>query len=183
MGSYNNNSNSTNFDNLLLRTLMGRLQLRPPYLNNNSFLSQNLDDFLLEATTEDDDEKTPLAKEELKLEREIVRLIHMGNTETLKPNSSQAVTIGEHHVCVGFHEDPGSEYRVWEWHGHIMLFDEENGYSPEYIYGNYFERAPVKEEKESDGESENVGLRELIGDAGSDGGRIVRRNLNAGSKK
>ncbi|KAL4185659.1 hypothetical protein AMTRI_Chr10g231830 [Amborella trichopoda] len=26
--------------------------------------------------------------------------------------------------------------------GHMMLFDEENGYSPEYIYGNYFERAP-----------------------------------------
>ncbi|KAB2631189.1 hypothetical protein D8674_008708 [Pyrus ussuriensis x Pyrus communis] len=47
--------------------------------------------------------------------------------------------IGEHHICIGFHEELRSEYRVWEWHGHIMLFDEENGYTPEYIYGNYFE--------------------------------------------
>ncbi|ERN10171.1 hypothetical protein AMTRI_Chr08g163380 [Amborella trichopoda] len=162
---------------------MDRLQLRPPYLNDISFLSQNLDDFLLEATTEDDEEKIPLSKEELKLEREIIRCIDSGNTETLNPNSGQVVTIGEHHFCVSFDDYPGSEYRVWEWHGHIMLFDKENGYSPDYIHVNYFERAPVKEEKESDGESENVGLRELLGDAVSDGGRIVRRKLNVGLKK
>ncbi|KAB2619823.1 hypothetical protein D8674_041295 [Pyrus ussuriensis x Pyrus communis] len=47
--------------------------------------------------------------------------------------------IWEHHICIGLHEELRSEYRVWEWHGHIMLFDEENGYTPEYIYGNYFE--------------------------------------------
>ena len=58
-------------------------------------------------------------------------MILSGNIDSLKPNSVQAVTFGEHHICVGFHEEKGSDYRVWEWHGHIMLFDEENGYTPE----------------------------------------------------
>ena len=196
-------TNTTNFDNLLLQTLMGRLQIRPQ--NNNPFLTQSLEDLLLDAANLsdsesdfDDSNKTQLAKEESKLEKEIIRIILSGKTDPLKPNSGQAVTINEHHICITFHEEKGSDYRVWEWHGHIMLFDEENGYTPEYIYGNYFERlqgkplvARVKEEKEEEVEEEeeeekvaNLGLRELIdGGADSGGGRILHRNINAGSPR
>lgn len=80
-----------------------------------------------------------------------------------------------------------------------MLFDEENGYTPEYIYGNYFERvgAPKRklkktvkkgsgggdddDEKEKEENVGKVGLKELIegGDSGS--GRVLHRNLNANS--
>ncbi|KAL6011252.1 hypothetical protein ACLOJK_001697 [Asimina triloba] len=206
MSSYNSNSSSSSFDNLMLQSLMGRLQLRPPYLHTNSFLSQSLSDFLADRPIypsdddEDDDgdsEKTILAKEESKLEKAIIRLILAGDTDSLKPNSGHAVTVGDHHICVGFHEEKGSDYRVWEWHGHIMLFDEENGYTPEYIYGNYFERrAPVaagarekdsRKEEEEEGEKEsgggNLGLRELIGGAGEVNGRVLRRNLSVGSPR
>ncbi|XP_077212905.1 uncharacterized protein LOC143848017 [Tasmannia lanceolata] len=186
MGSYNN----TPLDSLFLQNFMDRLQLKPPYLNTNSFLSQSLEDFL-QVEEEDEGEKTQFAKEELKLEKEIVRIILSGKTETLKPNSGQSVAIGEHHVCVGFHEETSSDHRVWEWHGHIILFDEEDGYTPEYIYGNYFERIQVKfscngddgndEEKEKEINGGNLGLRGLIGDGDSLNGRILRRNLNAGS--
>ncbi|XP_022745885.1 uncharacterized protein LOC111296095 [Durio zibethinus] len=201
-------TNTTNFDNLLLQTLMGRLQIGPPNNNNNNnnnnpFLTQSLEDLLLDAASlsdsdSDDSSKTQLAKEESKLEKEIIRIILSGKIDPLKPNSGQAVTINDHHICITFQQEEGSEYRVWEWHGHIMLFDEENGYTPEYIYGNYFERlqgkqlvARVKEEKEEgveeDEEEEkvaNLGLRELIdGVADSGGGRILRRNINAGSPR
>lgn len=189
MSSFNNTT--SNFDNLLLQTLMGRLQIRPP----NPLQSQTLEDILFDTSTlseEDDDDstKTQLAKEESKLEKEIIRVILTGNTQSLKPNSGQAVTIGEHHICVGFHEETGSDYRVWEWHGHIMLFDEENGYTPEYIYGNYFERVPVKpaggnveKEEEKEEKMGNLGLRELIEVGDSTGGRILHRNINAGSPR
>lgn len=189
----------------MLQSLMGRLQLRPPYLYTNSFLSQSLSDFLADrpispsSDDEDDDdsEKSVLAKEESKLEKALIRLILAGDTDSLKPNSGQAVTVGDHHICVGFHEEKGSDYRVWEWHGHIMLFDEENGYTPEYIYGNYFERrAPVsagarekvsRKEEEEEGEKEsgggNLGLRELIGGGSEVTGRVLRRNLSVGSRR
>ena len=145
MSSFTNN---TNLDNLLLQTLMGRLQLRP---QTNPLFSQSLEDLLFNTANnnlsdddENDESKSQLAKEESKLEKEIICVILSGKTDSLKPNSGQAVTIGEHHICVGFHEEKGSDYRVWEWHGHIMLFDDENGYTPKYIYGNYFERLLVK---------------------------------------
>ncbi|CAH8382696.1 unnamed protein product [Eruca vesicaria subsp. sativa] len=58
---------------------------------------------------------------------------------------------------------------------------------PEYIYGNYFERLPVKilkkkEVKDEEEEVEILGLRELI-DGGDDAvrGRVVHRNINIGS--
>ncbi|CAL8165162.1 unnamed protein product [Prunus armeniaca] len=195
-------TNTTNFDNLMLQTLMGRLQIRPP--TNNSFLSQTLEELLFDAANlsgdedDDDENKTQLAKEESKLEKDIIRVILSGKTDSLKPNSGQAVTIGEHHICVGFHEETGSDYRVWEWHGHIMLFDEENGYTPEYIYGNYFERLigkartgssgarveeEAKEEEEDKEQVGNLGLRELIDGGDSGQGRILHRNINAGSSR
>ncbi|KAJ4970581.1 hypothetical protein NE237_003680 [Protea cynaroides] len=192
MSFFNNNDNN-NLDSLFLQTMMGRLQLRSPYLHTNSYLSQSLEEFITDTSAIADDgvdtNRTPLAIEESKVEKEIIRIILSGNTESLKPNSGQSVTIFEHHICVGFHEETSSDYRVWEWHGHIMLFDEENGYSPEYIYGNYFERAPLlkpavdtakDEEKEERGGS--LGLRELIDGGDSVGGRILHRNMNSGSR-
>ncbi|XP_034695045.1 uncharacterized protein LOC117921296 isoform X2 [Vitis riparia] len=191
MSSYNNGT--ANFDNLLMQTLMGRLQIRP----QNPLLPQSLEDLLFDPAItshlssdddNDDDSKTQLAKEESKLEKEIIRIILSGNIQSLKPNSGQAVTIGEHHICVGFHEETGSDYRVWEWHGHIMLFDEENGYTPEYIYGNYFERVPVKAAAKVGGEEKddkvgNMGLRELIESGDSSSSRIIHRNMNSGSPR
>ncbi|KAL2554497.1 hypothetical protein Fot_08116 [Forsythia ovata] len=211
-----NSTTTPNFDNLLVQSLMGRLQIRPPTLHTPltpppPFLTpQSLEDLLFSDTflnlsdsdSENESDKTQLAKEESRLEKEIVRTILSGETEKLKPNSSQAVTIGEHHICVGFHEETGSDYRVWEWHGHIMLFDEENGYTPEYIYGNYFERVNavkrhVEKKKEKDGDDVkkedgkgkeieeeklgNMGLRELIESSELGTSRILHRNLNANS--
>ncbi|KAK4432381.1 hypothetical protein Salat_1000200 [Sesamum alatum] len=209
-----NRSSSTatpNFDNLLLQSLMSRLQLRPPNLNAPPPFSaaEVLDDLrffdmLLHPSESDSDSEkdssssssqTQLAKEESKLENEIVRIILSGDTEKLKPNSGQAVNIGEHHICVGFHEETGSDYRVWEWHGHVMLFDEETGYAMEYIYGNYFERvALVKREmkKKEDGggdekaiKEENVGLKELFECGETSSRQIIHRSLlsNSGSQK
>ncbi|CAH8311031.1 unnamed protein product [Eruca vesicaria subsp. sativa] len=194
MSSFNGNNN-----NLLLQTLLGRLQIRP---QTSPFLSQSLDDLLLfksdhSDNDEDEEEYTfdshnNLEREEAKLEKELIRVIVSGRIDSLKPNSGQAVTVNEHHICVGFHEDEESDYRVWEWHGHIMLFDEENGYTPEYIYGNYFERLPVKvlksggggkEKKEVKEEEESLGLRELIDGGDCDRGRVLHRNINIGSSR
>ncbi|KAI3822646.1 hypothetical protein L1987_10241 [Smallanthus sonchifolius] len=206
MNSY---TNPSNFDNLLLQSLISRLQIRPPnplQPQLSPLLNQTLEDLLLDtinniSDTEDDlddDEnngssKSHLAKEESKLEKEVIKIILSGNAEeTLKPNSGQAVAIGEHHICVGYHVEAGSEYRVWEWHGHIMLFDDENGYNPEYIYGNYFERlrvVPGKMKQEEDGDDKedkivNSGLKELIGSSEESGsGRILHRNMNVGSSR
>ncbi|KAL4591920.1 hypothetical protein LXL04_004895 [Taraxacum kok-saghyz] len=213
MSSY---TNSSNLDNLLLQTLMGRLQIRPPnplQPQLSPLFNQTLEDLLLDSMNnisdteddqDDDDEnnssKTQLAKEESKLEKEVIKIILSGNgEETLKPNSGQAVTIGEHHICVGYHLETGSEYRVWEWHGHIMLFDDENGYNPEYIYGNYFERmrivpGKIKEEAavakvngdggDKEDKTSNSGLKDLIGSSEDSGsGRILHRNVNVGSSR
>ncbi|KAK7336977.1 hypothetical protein VNO77_17531 [Canavalia gladiata] len=199
MSSFSNNS--SNLDNLLLQTLMGRLQLRAPI--NNPLVTQSLEDFLFDAVSDvdddDDDEgKSELAKEEAKLEREVIKIILSGNSDSLKPNSGQAVSVRDHHICVGFQEEEGSDYRVWEWHGHVMVFDDEFGYTPEYIYGNYFQRLKpkpspspspppppaaadaslVKEEK-----PDNLGLRELIDTKDSSDARILHRNINAGSPR
>jgi hypothetical protein len=119
-------------DALFLQNLMSRVQLRPPFLDTNSFLTQDLDDFLLNefaalsaaagASDDDDDEEDEdgefsggearrrrmLAREEAKLEKEIVRMVLAGKAEEkLKPNSGQSVAIGDHHLCVGFHNEAG----------------------------------------------------------------------------
>lgn len=213
--SSNSSTATPNFDNLLLQSLMSRLQLRPPNLHAPPPFSAaevlddlRFSDLLLHLSESDSDSEkdnssspsqSQLAKEESKLEKEIVRTILSGETEKLKPNSGQAVNIGEHHICVGFREQTGSDYRVWEWHGHIMLFDEENGYAMEYIYGNYFERVgaakremknTLKKENGGGGGDEkavveekvaSVGLKELFecGETGS--GRIIHRSLHSNS--
>ncbi|KAL8039431.1 hypothetical protein ABFX02_10G036800 [Erythranthe guttata] len=214
-----------NFDNLLLQSLMSRLQLRPPNLHAPpppSFAADKtleellFSDLLVNLSESDSDSeggessstssKTQLAREESKLEKEIIRTVLSGEIEKLKPNSGQATSIGEHHVCVGFQEETGSDYRVWEWHGHIMLFDEENGYTAEYTYGNYFERVGASKRKmkteestkketeeeddddddddEKEAEAEkvgNLGLKDLIESGDSVNGRILHRNINPNS--
>lgn len=196
-----------------LGLLLAGLQLRQPYLGTNSFLPQNVVDFLLRDGGEEEDDNDEaelehqgegrknrglLAKEEDKLEREILRIIDSGNGfEALKANSGQSVAIGDHNICVGVHEEPGSEYRLWQWHGHMMLFDEENGYSLEYIHGFHHEllpprqlgRKPVADEAEEEkcesrtkvNAAGNSGLKSLItGNAeesiGAGAGRVLHRN-------
>jgi len=203
MSAFPNGSNS-NLDNLLLQTMMGRLQLRAPI--NNPLVTQSLEDFLFNDLDEDDaDEenfegKSELAREEAKLEKEVIKIILSGNGESLlKPNSGQAVSVRDHHICVGFQDEEASGYRVWEWHGHIMAFDEEFGYNPEYIYGNYFQwfkprpggasaavADPVvkkEEEEEEEEKQENQGLRDLIETKDSADARILHRNINAASPR
>lgn len=79
-----------------------------------------------------------------------------------------------------------------------MLFDEENGYAMEYIYGNYFERVgaakremknTLKKENGGGGDGKaveeekvaSVGLKELFeyGETGSR--RIIHRSLHSNS--
>ncbi|KAL8484001.1 hypothetical protein ACS0TY_026625 [Phlomoides rotata] len=216
--SFNSTTPTPTFDNLLIQSLMSRLQLSPPNLHAPLPFSaeQSLEDLLFsdmllnlsesDSDSENDDSssssRTQLAREESKLEKEIVRIILSGEIEKLKPNSGQAITIREHHICVGFQEETGSDYRVWEWHGHIMLFDDENGYTPEYIYGNYFERVGEgnrnmkktlnkgssgddddKNDREEEDKMGNLGLKELIDNGDSGSGHILHRNLNAMSGK
>ncbi|XP_074286488.1 uncharacterized protein LOC141611767 [Silene latifolia] len=169
----------------------------------DSFSDDDYDDFNHYGDDDNDDDdgtvkrtSSRLSKEESRLEKQIVKVILNGNIQTLKPNSGQAVSIGDHHVCVGFHEEEGgSGYRVWEWHGHIMLFDDDHGYTPEYIYGNYFERLVAgrkvdskkreeekgKDEKKVDNNTCNLGLRELIDNAAQGPGetRVLHCGRNA----
>ncbi|KAK9741924.1 hypothetical protein RND81_03G137900 [Saponaria officinalis] len=220
MSTFNTTATTPNFDNLLLQSLLNRLQIHQPpppttaaaVDNHHPLLSSSFEDFLadhlslslssdennsdIDNDTDDDDnedeggekKKTRLSKEESRLEKEIIKIIHTGNTQTLNPNSGQAVAIGDHYVCVGFHEEDGSGYRVWEWHGHIMLFDDDLGYTPEYVYGNYFERVKKREKEEKKVvENCNLGLRELIDGDDNDGvrglgkTRVLHRGRNAGS--
>ncbi|CAH8382693.1 unnamed protein product [Eruca vesicaria subsp. sativa] len=93
---------SSNIDNILLQNLLGRLQIRPP---NSPLLSQSLDDLFFKPDDSSD--------EEARLEKELIRIIVSGRIDSLKANSGQAVTVNEHQICVEFHEDEESEYRVW----------------------------------------------------------------------
>lgn len=105
--------------------------------------------------------------EEAKIEREIINAITRGRPESLNPNSGQAIQIGDHYVCVSFHEEAESSCKVWEWHGHVVCYSEESGYTQEYMYGSYFERTmsqTVFEETEEEVDQERgFGSRQLFG--------------------
>ena len=107
--------------------------------------------------------KGRIAREEASLEAKIVQKIALGNVETLKPNSGKAVSIGEHQICVAFHDDKDSGYRIWEWHGHLLMFDDEEGYTPQYIYGNHFQ--PLEKASDQD-EAFKVALKIVNGGTG-----------------
>lgn len=129
--------------------------------------------------------------EEAKIEREITKAITSGKPESLKPNSGEAIYIGEHYVCVSFHEEKESDCRVWEWHGHVVSYSEGRGYTQEYVYGSYFERMMKKvvvSDDEDEGESEQekgigLGLREFIGGMNLMDGRVFCRNFTDNSRR
>ncbi|RWR75682.1 FK506-binding protein 5 [Cinnamomum micranthum f. kanehirae] len=81
-----------------------------------------------------------VAKEGVKIEGEIIRIILSSDTDSLRPNSVQPIPIYGHNICIRFHNERGSEHWVWECHGHVMTYDENNSLSLEYIFGIYFER-------------------------------------------
>ena len=84
--------------------------------------------------------RSKLVEEETTLEDKIVDLILDGQWEVLQPNSGKSVVLGDgKSVSVSYQEEPGSGYRTWEWHGHVMVYEDGEGYVPEYVYGNYFE--------------------------------------------
>ena len=69
-------------------------------------------------------------------------------------------------MCVSYHEDSNSNCRVWEWSGNVVFYDDENGYTQEYVYGNYFERMKMmrkvfgdkSDEEDESHEEWNLGL-------------------------
>lgn len=132
-----------------------------------------------------------MLKEERAIEREIIKAITTGKLDSLKPNSGQSVPIGEHYVCVSYHEESDSNCRVWEWHGHVVFYDDESGYTQEYVYGNYFERMMMTREvfgDESDEEDEsneerNLGLGDLISSLSLNDGRLFSRNMGSNSRR
>ncbi|XXG59519.1 hypothetical protein AAC387_Pa04g1590 [Persea americana] len=85
-----------------------------------------------------------MAGEEVEVEREIVATIIAGNSTSLPPNSGEPIMIHGNNISVGYHDERGSNYRVWEWHGHIMTYDELNGVSLNYIQGYYHESIPER---------------------------------------
>ncbi|KAI3439182.1 uncharacterized protein J3R85_005144 [Psidium guajava] len=106
-----------------------------------------------------------VAEQERRIEREIVRTICSGDADSLKPNSGKAVAVGEHYICVSFHDGVDPSYRTWEWHGHVMALDENNGYMPEHIYGNYLERVDAAswyDEEDEEG-AEDSGIPFVLG--------------------
>lgn len=94
------------------------------------------------AESESEMSETPsnLQRETSALSENIIRIISSGNWESLLPNSGSSVDVGGHQVCVSYDVESSAEYRTWEWQGHILLYDYQDGmYVPEYVYGNYFE--------------------------------------------
>eukprot|EP00250_Pteridium_aquilinum_P008070 c17645_g1_i1 orf=74-667(+) len=132
------------------------LDSRAPFLNGLNPLS-TLSGLNLELPIPTDVRgKGKIAREEAALESHIVQKIASGELESLKPNSGKAISIGEHQICVAFHDDTESGYRIWEWHGHLLMFDDDEGYSPEYIYGNHFQSLDKKLDDDVNGLLDNV---------------------------
>ncbi|KAJ7528710.1 hypothetical protein O6H91_15G015300 [Diphasiastrum complanatum] len=90
--------------------------------------------------------KAKLAQEEAILESIIVDKICSKDWDSLLPNSGKSTKIGTHNICVRYRKDDVLRQRIWEWHGHVMIYDEYDGYSPDYVYGNYFEPLVSDEE-------------------------------------
>ncbi|KAK7823128.1 hypothetical protein CFP56_035875 [Quercus suber] len=103
--------------------------------------------------------KAQILKEERTIERELIKAITTRKLNPLKPNSGRSVPIGKYYVCVSYHEESDFSCRVWEWHGHMVFYNDENGYTQECMYGNYFERMMMMMRKvfrdESDEEDES----------------------------
>eukprot|EP00897_Mesotaenium_endlicherianum_P010975 jgi/Mesen1/9906/ME000070S09195 len=102
---------------------------------------EGLDSSYLDQDEEEEEasfSKSRLEEEEQLLEDAIVATINRRDWAVLQPNSGQSVKIGEHDMCISLHEELDSGHRIWEWHGHIMLY-EDGEYNLEYVYGNHYE--------------------------------------------
>lgn len=139
--------NSNNRFNLFERDsrLLRRIQLNDLDLNANS--SEPINDLIttilspslsLSSSIDERCRMITVAKEETKVRKEIVSIIISGNIESLRANSGQGVMIAGHNVCIGV-EESGNNERMWEWHGHIVHYEDELEFSPEYFYGSYNE--------------------------------------------
>ena len=138
-----------------LRKAMEAMNLRPFSLNSSVI---NLDMPTTNTQQFGTDIRSKLIQEETALEDMIVDLILEGRWEVLQPNSGKSVILGDgRSVSIGYQEEPGCSYRTWEWHGHVMVYEDGEGYVPEYVYGNYFE--PL----EDDDESELINMNPTIG--------------------
>ena len=138
--------NSNNRFNLFERDsrLLNRI-LNDPNLNTNS--SQPINDLIgsilspslsLSSSIDERCRLIIVAREEEKVRKEIASVIVSGNTESLQANSGQGVMVAGHNVCIGV-QGSGNNERIWEWHGHIVLYEDELEFSPEYFYGSYNE--------------------------------------------
>lgn len=157
-GAKPEDSNPTsNGNNVHLNKAMEGLHLRPSCIDSSA-INMDFPETMMAAEI-----RSKLAQEETALEDMIVDLILDGQWEILQPNSGKSIVLGDgKSVSVGYNEELGSGYRTWEWHGHVMVYEDGEGYVPEYIYGNYFE--PLEEEDEFDLSSMNpvIGLGGII---------------------
>ncbi|XXG79000.1 hypothetical protein AAC387_Pa09g0165 [Persea americana] len=85
-----------------------------------------------------------VAKEEAKVNKEIIHIIVSGNSDSLRANSGQAIMLAGHNVCVGVQETRYDE-QVWEWHSHIVIYEDELEFKLEYFFGSHNERLALKE--------------------------------------
>ncbi len=136
---------------------MGALSLHPVFVDSSAIDMDMPKKMMCDAL------RTKLAEEEAALEDMIVDLIVDEQWEILLPNSGRSVVLGDRKsVSVFYTEDSGSAYRTWEWHGHVMVYEDGEGYVPEYIYGNYFEPLENEDEYEPISMSPVVGLGGII---------------------
>ena len=147
----NNSSSTINNSNEILRDhIINRLQLQ------DSDNKDPYEDFRFdkeEEASENEDNKPHLNparlqtiyRKESMLKDEIVYRILNGKSHNMKPNSGETIHILESDISLWFHTEEEGEYRLWEWHGHIVGYTNECRFSPEYIYGNYFERIGLEE--------------------------------------
>ncbi|RWR90895.1 hypothetical protein CKAN_02002300 [Cinnamomum micranthum f. kanehirae] len=146
------------FDRLLAQIFINRLRHNNNGSNINlltTILTPSLPLISSSPNTRDESGLGYVAKEEVKIEGEIICIILSSDTDSLRPKSGQPILIYDHNVCIRFHNERGSEHlvwechghpvmigghnrcynergadhQVWEWHGHVMTYDEENGYS------------------------------------------------------
>lgn len=131
--------------------LSGRIELNDHDHNTNSpepindpiswVLSPSLS---LSSSIDDRCRKINIEKEVAKVEEEIAHTIVSGNIESLQANSGEVVMVAGHELCIEVHES-GQDERVWEWHGHIVLYEEEEEFRPAYFCGSYKERLGPQE--------------------------------------
>ncbi|EFJ05275.1 hypothetical protein SELMODRAFT_449202 [Selaginella moellendorffii] len=124
----------SHLNNIPLSVAMERLGLRSQMRDNGPVVFDGLQQ------QQQIGRRSKLVQEKAAMDKAIIEIITSGQWERLEPNSSKSIAVGNHHVCVSYDEEMEVGYRTWEWHGHMLLYDEEEGmYKPEYVYGNYFE--------------------------------------------